>query len=101
MWTYINLTRNLQMTILKEKTIKIITNARDHFHAVSETLDGEDSFTNREFYLECVAALELLNDDAAIMPSEIFPILHEYADSLKRGGFNCHSRVVTNHLNQH
>ena len=89
------------MTILKEKTINIITNARDHFHALSEMLDSEDSFTSHERYLECVAALDLLNDDATIMPSEIFPILHEYADSLKRGGFNCHSRVVTNHLNQH
>ena len=89
------------MTILKEKTIKIMKNARDHFYVLSDTLEGEDSFTKREYYLECIAALELLDDDAVIMPSEIFPILHEYADSLKRGGFNCHSRVVTNHLNQH
>ena len=88
------------MSILKENTNKIIKDAREHFLALSEALDGEDGFTSREYYLECDAALELLDHDEAV-PSEIFPILHEYADSLKRGGFNCHSRIVTNHLNQH
>lgn len=89
------------MTNLKEKTITIIKNAQIHFESLEAALEGEDSFTNREYHLECVAALELLDNDDAIMPSEIFPILHQYADSLRRGGFNCHSRVVMNHLNQH
>lgn len=89
------------MTILRDKTIKIIENARDHFHALSEILDSEDSFTNNENYLECVAALELFDRDATIMPSEIFPTLHKYADSLRHGGFNCHSRIVMDHLNQY